>query len=157
MHEILEVEARDQDTGVAFTRRGMGDVPETPAKSKVTGLDGVHDRRGPHRAVGCVCKSSVTFQFGELEGGSERLDQCLQEVGQDVLGVLQLGCLEVSRVAGDVGEEETAGFCCREIRGHAGNLLVGYDRQTNGERRPAWSRVDGDLAPGSLDDGVDGV
>jgi hypothetical protein len=62
-----------------------------------------------------VSEHRIAFQFCDLERRFDSVDDCLEEVCEDVLGMLELAALEVVGIAGDIGEEEAASLGFREI------------------------------------------
>src|SRR4029078_172749 len=74
---------------------------------EVATLDGILDRGGVERFRELVRKCCVALELHEREGRAERSDGGPDEVGEDVLGVVELGSREEARVARDVGDQQT--------------------------------------------------
>jgi hypothetical protein len=106
----LQVEVRDPDAGVAVARRRLADVTSAAAEAEVATLDGVEEERSVDLPGGCGNERRVALELGEPEAGTQRGDHGADEVGQDVLRVVQLDICEVSGVAGDVGDQEARGL-----------------------------------------------
>jgi hypothetical protein len=102
----LEVEVRDAHAGVALARRGLTDVPATPSEPEVAALDGVEQRRAVDPLRGHVREGSVPLELGQPEARAQGRDDGADEVGQDVLRVLDLDVGEVPGVARDVSDEQ---------------------------------------------------
>ena len=58
----------------------------------------------------------VALELGQPERRTEGADDRVDQVGQDVLGVVELDTGEIARVAGDVGDDEAGGFGLVEHR-----------------------------------------
>ncbi len=108
-HE-LQVEPRDERACIAVALRGLADVAQVPPEREVAVLDGVLQRRPVHDLRDDVGERGVPLELREPEGGSERADDGIGEVGEDVLSVVELHACEVARVAADIRDDETGGF-----------------------------------------------
>ena len=106
----LQVELRDEDARVALATRRLGDIAEAAAEGEVAGIDGVEELRTTHRGRRCEDEARIAFDGDQGERGRQAADHGLDQVGQDVLGVIELGAGEVARVAGDVGDQQDDGF-----------------------------------------------
>ena len=114
MHHDLEVQPRHEQAGVAFAGGRLGDIAQPPPEREVHALDGVEQLR-PVEAFGDhVGEGRVAFELGQPEGRLQRPDDDRHEVGQDVLGVIELGAGQIARVAGDVGDQQARRFLARE-------------------------------------------
>ncbi len=108
-HE-LEVEVRDPLARVALARRCLTDVATTPPKAEVAALDRVEQHRPIDPIHGREGERRVTLELGQPEVRSQRAHDGTDQVGQDVLRVVEFDIGEVARVAGDVGDQETGGL-----------------------------------------------
>ena len=106
----LEVEVRDPAAGVALARRRLPDVAPAAAEAEVAALDGVEQQRPVDGLADGVGERRVALELGQPEAGAEGGDHRADEVGEDVLGVVELDVGEVAGVAGDVGDEERRGL-----------------------------------------------
>ena len=106
----LEVEVGDPAARVALAGGGLADVAAAPAEPEVAALDGVEEHRAVDRLGGHPGERGVTLELGQPEVGPQRRDDRADQVGQDVLGVIELDVGEVARVAGDVGDQEAGGL-----------------------------------------------
>ena len=106
MDHELEVQIRDPDTGVALTGRRLAHVPTAAAEPEVAALDRVQQHRPVDLLGGHRHEGGVALQLGQTEVGAERRDDGADEVGEDVLGVVQFDVGEVARVSRDVGDQE---------------------------------------------------
>jgi hypothetical protein len=106
MEDELQVERRDQVARVAVAARGLADVTEPPPEREVAALDRVLGRGGVERLGEVVGERRVTLELRETEGRPERRDHGPDEVGEDVLGVVELGPREEARIARDVGDQQ---------------------------------------------------
>ena len=93
----LEVEVGDPDARVALARRRLADVAATPAEAEVAALDRVEQHRPVDRLGGHVRERGVALELGQPEVGPERGDDRADQVGQDVLRVVELDVGEVAR------------------------------------------------------------
>ena len=113
-HE-LEVEIRDPDAGVTPAGRRLAHVAAAPAEPEVAALDRVEE----HRAVDLLDRrereGGVALELRQPEARPNRRDDGADEVGQDVLGVVQLDAAQVAGIPGDVGDQEAGGL---RGRGH---------------------------------------
>ena len=57
-----------------------------------------------------IDEGRIPFELRQLEWRAERADDRIDQVGQDVLGVIELDPGEITGVAGDVGHDEACGF-----------------------------------------------
>ena len=106
MDDELEVEARDEDARVALALGRLADVAQAPPEREVAPLDRVLERRAVDLGRDHVDEGGVALELRELERRPQRPDHDIGQVGQDVLGVIQLDAREVARVATDVGDDE---------------------------------------------------
>jgi hypothetical protein len=110
MGDELQVERGDPDAGVALARRCLADVADAALEGEVAMLDdiaqfGPIDRRRwqPHEC-------GVTLELREVERGTQGTDDGVDEVGEDVLCVIELHAGKVAAVARDVSDDETGRF-----------------------------------------------
>ena len=112
----LEVEIRDPHARIARAGGRLADVAAAPAEPEVAALDRVQEHR-PVEPVGRrEGERGVALELCQPEGRAERGDDGPDEVGQDVLGVIELDVAEVAGVPGDVGDQEPGGLRTREHR-----------------------------------------
>ena len=135
--EELQVETGDSNARIALAGGGVGDIPQAFLESEVGGLDRIHYHGRADRLGIGVGESGVALQFREREDRLDRLDDRLQQVGDDILGVHELGAGHVGRVAGDVGEQQTASVRCPHIHpvNHTGSGRRCTDRGLGRLRR----------------------
>ena len=88
-------------------------------------LDGVLEDRSVDDVSDDVGKGRVALEFGQSEHGPECSNDGIREVGQDVLRMIEFDAREITRVAADVGEDETRGLW---LVGHCEPLHVGRIR-----------------------------
>ena len=110
MDDELEVEVGDPDAGVAWTRRRLADVAPAAPEAEVAALDRVEEHRSVELLGGHERERRVAFELGQPEVRPQRGDDGADEVGQDVLRVVELDAGEVPGVPGDVGDEEADGL-----------------------------------------------
>ena len=106
----LEVEVRDPDAGVALALRGGGDVPQAAPEREVGPLDRLLQRRALDRRRDDVGEGGVALELGQAQHRPQAADDRRDEVGEDVLGVVELDAGEVAGVAADVGDDEAGRF-----------------------------------------------
>ena len=102
----LRFEVRDADARVALTRRRLADVAPPSPEAEVAAFDGVEQHRAVDRLGGHEGERGVALELGQPEVRPKRRDDRADEVGEDVLRVVELDVGEVARVAGDVGDQE---------------------------------------------------
>ena len=116
VRDELEVELRDEDARVALASRCLADVAQPALEREVAALDRVLQER-PIDALGDrVDEGRVAFELGEAEHRPDVRDHRAHQVGQDVLGMVELRSGEKAGVAGDVGDDETGGLGLGEHR-----------------------------------------
>jgi hypothetical protein len=81
-----------------------------PAECEIRALDRVLQMRAVELRRDEIDEGCVPFELRQLERRAERADDRIDQVGQDVLGVIELDPGEITGVAGDVGHDETCGF-----------------------------------------------
>ena len=144
MHDDLEVQARHEQAGVALAGGRLGDVAQPPSEREVHALDGVEQLRAVEAFGDHVGEGRVAFELGQSEGRLQRPDDGRHEVGQDVLGVIELGAGQIARVAGDVGDQQTGRLLAREHaslqRGARQSCRVGR-RHARRSSRPIQTRI----------------
>ena len=64
-----------------------------------------------------VGESGITFKFGELKRGFNGTDDRLEQIGDHILGMHQLGVGHVLCVAGYVSQEKAALLWCSKFNG----------------------------------------
>jgi len=114
MGDELEVQVGDPDAGVALAGRRLADVAAAPTEAEVAALDRVEQERPVHLLGRRVGERRVALELRQPEARAEGCHDRADEVGQDVLGVVELDAGEVARVAGDVGDQEARGLACGE-------------------------------------------
>ena len=107
MDHELDVKALHPAAGLALATAGLLDAPEPLAERKIGLFDQIlHER--PIDLVGKrVDESRVAFELGETKGRTQRPDQRVHDVGDDVLGMIEFDAGHEVRVAGYVGDRET--------------------------------------------------
>jgi hypothetical protein len=110
----LEIQIAHRAAGFALANRGLFDVAQPPAEGEI----GLFDNILQHRAVDFrgrgVNESGVAFELGEAEGRPKALDHRIHEIGNDILGVVELDPGEEAGVTGDIGDDEVGRFRVRE-------------------------------------------
>jgi hypothetical protein len=132
MDDELEVEVRDPHAGVAVARRGLADVASPSPEAEVAALDGVEEHRPIELLDRRERESGIAFELGQPEVRAERGNHRADEVGEDVLGVVELDVGEVAGVSGDVGDQEA-----RRLGGQEQSFLKGLARPG---RAPLYGR-----------------
>ena len=105
-HE-LEIQPGDAAAGVALARRRPLDVTEAALEHEVAALDHVPEAGTIHGRRGHPDERGVPLELGELERWAQRPDDGVDEVGQDVLGVVELHVGQVAAVPRDVSDDQT--------------------------------------------------
>ena len=110
MGDELQVEPGHPDAGVALARRRLADVADAALEGEVAALDDVAEAGPVDRRRGHVDERGVALELRELEGRAQRADDRVDEIGEDVLGVVELHAGQVAAVPRDVGDDETGRF-----------------------------------------------
>ena len=95
---------------IAVADRRLADVAQPATEREVRPLDGVHQRRPVDGLGDREGERRVALELGQAERRAEAPDDRVDEVGEDVLRVVELDTGEIRRVAGDVGDDETGWF-----------------------------------------------
>jgi len=107
----------DEDACVAFALRRLADVAKAPPEREVTAFDAVLEGRPVELGRDHVDERGVALELGQPEGRPQAPDDDIGEVGQDVLGVIELDTGEVARVPADVGDDETGRIGSFQLHG----------------------------------------
>jgi hypothetical protein len=119
MNHKLNIEALHSAAGLALARAGLLDAAEPLAERKIGLFDRILQKR-PIDLVGKrVDEGRVAFELGETKGRTQRPDQRVHDVGDDVLGMIEFDAGHEVRVAGYVGDRETG---LLRFRKHCGTL-----------------------------------
>ena len=94
----LEVEVGDPAAGVALARGRLADVSPTTTEAEVAALDGVQQHRPVDGLADGVGEGRVALELGQPEAGPQGGDHGADEVGEDVLGVIELDVGEIPGV-----------------------------------------------------------
>ena len=116
MGDHLEIEMRDEGARVALARRRLLDIAEPTAELEVTALDRVLELRRVDDVGDRVDERGVALELRELEGRAKSGDDRAHQVGEDVLGMVELGAGEEPGVAADIGDDQAGGFGLVEHR-----------------------------------------
>ena len=109
VYDELEVERRDPAARVARTRRGAIDRRATLREREVARLHRGDERGGfGVGTVDGVSEDGVALELGEREPAAHLLDDRVDQVGEDVGGMLQLDPGQVLGVTADVREDQAA-------------------------------------------------
>src|ERR1700690_2549206 len=104
----------------APTGRRLAHVTAAPAEPEEAALDRVEEHRTVDLLDGREGEGGVALELREPEVRPECRDDGADEVGEDVLGVVQLHAAQVAGVPGDVGDQEARG-----VRGRGGHGSFG--------------------------------
>jgi hypothetical protein len=107
MNDELDVEALHLAASLALAAIGLFEVAQPLAERETGLLDGILQQRAVDLGGGRVNERRVAFEFREAERRTQRPDQRIHDVGDDVLGVVEFDAGHEARVAGDVGDRET--------------------------------------------------
>ena len=137
----LEVKVGDARAGVALARRRLADVAPAASEAEVAALDRVEQHRAVDPLGRHVREGRVALELGEPEIGPQRRDHGADQVGQDVLGMVQLDVGEVARVAGNVGDEHAHGHGLGQHTAIMGPVTtIGHDEAAGVPRQAAPAR-----------------
>ena len=93
---------------------GLLDAAEPLAEGKIGLLDRILQERSIDLVGERVDEGRVAFELGEAERRTQRPDQRVHDVGDDVLGMIEFDAGHEVRVAGYVGDRETGRFRFRK-------------------------------------------
>jgi hypothetical protein len=110
MGDELEVEVRHEDAGVALAGGRLADVAQAPSEPEVAALDRVLELAPVDDIGERKHERGVAFELREAERRPQPGDDRPDQVGEDVLGVVELRAGEVAGVAGNVGDDEAGGL-----------------------------------------------
>ena len=108
VRDELQVEARDEDSGVAVALGRPVDRVLPAPEGEVRGVERAEQHRGVDPVPGHVDEDGVALELAQLHRGRQGAHDRVGQVLEDVLGVVELGSCEVRRVAADVGEGKAA-------------------------------------------------
>ena len=117
VNDELDVEALHAAARLALAAVGLLDVAQPLAEGEIRLLDRILQERPVDLVGERVDEGRVAFELGEAERRAQRLDQRVHDVGDDVLGVVELDPGHEGRVAGNVGDHETSRFSLRKHGG----------------------------------------
>jgi hypothetical protein len=106
----LEVERRDTDARITLAVRRLADVSKASPERDVGRLDRVLEDRAVRGCRDQVAERGVALELGQPERGPNGTDDRVDQVGEDVLGVVELDAGEIAGVAGDIGDEQERGL-----------------------------------------------
>ena len=107
MNHELDVEALHPAAGLALARAGLLDAAEPLAEREISLLDRILQERPVDLVGERVDEGRVAFKLREAERRTQRPDQRVHDVGDDVLGMIEFDAGHEVRVAGYVGDRET--------------------------------------------------
>ncbi len=110
VNDELDVEFLHAAAGPALAAVGLLDVAEPLAKGEIRLLNQILQERPVDLVGERVNEGRVAFELGEAERGSQRPDQRIHDVGDDVLGMVEFDPGHEVRVAGYVGDHERGQF-----------------------------------------------
>ena len=110
MDDELEVEAGDEDAGVAFAAATPGRCRGGAAGKRNSSARSCPGAAGPSSSARWRRRTRRRPRASRAGTSGAGCGRRRGQVGQDVLGVVELDAGEVARVAADVGDDETGGF-----------------------------------------------
>jgi hypothetical protein len=110
MGNEFEIKRRDEPAGIAFADRSLLDVTQPAAERKVCALDRVLQKRAVELRRGEIDEGRVPLELRELEWRAERPHDRVDQVGKDVLGMVEFDAGQIGGVAGDVSYDEARRF-----------------------------------------------
>src|SRR5205823_621710 len=108
VHDELQVERRHGDAGLALAARPAGNTVALAGEAEVRALQRLEQVVAERRGGGQVDVDRVAFQLDQLDRRVAAVDDRLDQLRQDVLGVIQLRAGQVGGVARDVGDDQVA-------------------------------------------------
>jgi hypothetical protein len=106
VYDELEIEIGDAGAGIAGARGRLGHVASPATETEETAFDRIQKERSVELFNWRKDESSVTFQLGESKRGAQCRYDGPDQVGQDVLGMIELDASEISGVPRYVGDEK---------------------------------------------------
>src|SRR3984957_9330379 len=131
MNPDLDVEALHSATRLALARTGLLDAAEPLAEGEIGLFDRILDERSIDLVGKRIDESRIAFELGETERRTQRPDQSVHDVGDDVLGMIEFYPGHEVGVAGYVGDRETGHL---RFRKHCSALLFGPRQRRRGRR-----------------------
>ena len=116
VRDKLEIELRDEHARVAVAARCLADVTQPALECEIAALDRVLQQRSVDALGDRVDEGRVAFELGQAEHRPDVRDDGAHQVGQDVLGMVELRSGKEAGVAGDVGNDEAGGLGLGEHR-----------------------------------------
>jgi hypothetical protein len=114
MNHELDVEALHPGAGLALATAGLLDAAKPLAECKIGLFDRILHERSVDLVGERVDEGCVAFELGKAERRTQRPDQSVHDVGDNVLGMVEFDAGYEVRVAGDVGDRETGLLRLRE-------------------------------------------
>src|ERR1700722_10046606 len=114
MNHKLDIEALHSAAGLALATAGLLDAPKPLAERKIGLFDAILHQRSIDLVGERVDEGCVAFELGEAKRRTQRPDQSVHDVGDDVLGMIEFDAGHEVRVAGYVGDHETGRFRFRK-------------------------------------------
>ena len=106
----LEVEVRNADACVALARGRLTNITPATTEAEVAALDRVEQHRPVDLLRRGEAEGGVALKLGQSETGPQRRDDRANQVGEDVLRVIDLDRREVLGIAADVGDQQADGL-----------------------------------------------
>lgn len=159
MRDELEVEARDEDAGVAVALGRPVDRFLPAAKREVRRIERVEQHRGVDPVAGHVHEDGVSLDLAEVHGRRQGSNDRVGQVLEDVLRVVELGPREVRRVAADIGQREAARLGLpdrrmpRDGRRHPSSVLPHFQHPEVGQASHPVKDFESQLAVAGSDSG----
>src|ERR1700722_4561890 len=129
MNHELDVEALHPAARLALARAGLLDAAEPLAEGEIGLFDRILDERSIDFVGKRIDESRVAFELCEAERRTQRPDQSVHDVGDDVLGMVEFDAGHEMRVAGYVGDHETGRL---RFRKHCSALPFGQRHRRHG-------------------------
>lgn len=106
----LEVEVLNPAAGLAGAGRGLPDLAKPPAKRHESRLGPILKPRTVHLVKRCHQKDGISLELCDAKGWTKRLHDRRQEVGNDVMGVIEFDGRQEPGVDGNVPDERAGRF-----------------------------------------------
>src|SRR6516164_8186168 len=116
MDDELEIKIAHCNAGFALASRCLLDVAQPTTELKIGRLDGILQERAVDLLGHGIDEGGIAFKLGKPERRPEALDHRVDEIGDNVLRVVEFDPRKKARIAGDIRDREIGQFRFRKHR-----------------------------------------
>ena len=107
VNDELHIEALHEAARLTLAAVRLLDVAQPLSESEIRRLDRILEERSVNLICDRVDERGVALEFGETERRTERSQQRIHDVGDDVLSVVEFNARDEVCIARNVGDHET--------------------------------------------------